>query len=124
VAPWSNRTNATAHSLGEPSHAEGDPRTGKRGCDVLAGDRVSCPLGAGGPSPLEMRKPDRVQASDPVGRYLLTLAVTQMPDANGGTSSVPQSAARPRAFALRQLRSLAERHGFPVRSHKVSAKSG
>lgn len=35
---------------------------------------------------------------------------------------IPESG-RARAFALGQLRSLAERNGYPVRDHRVSAQS-
>lgn len=48
----------------------------------------------------------------------------ELPGAEGLWAGVviPETG-RSRASALRQLRSLAERHGFPVRDHKVSARS-
>lgn len=47
----------------------------------------------------------------------------ELPNAEGLWAGVViPEAGRPRAFALRQLRSLAERHGYPVRDPKAPAQ--
>jgi len=47
----------------------------------------------------------------------------ELPGAEGLWAGVViPEAGRPRAFALRQLRSLAERHGYPVRDPKAPAQ--
>jgi WhiB family redox-sensing transcriptional regulator len=57
-------------------------------------------------------------------RWLCAREACELPGAEGlWAGLVIPEAGRARAFALGQLRSLAERNGYPVRDHRVSAKS-
>ena len=80
------------------------------------------------------RDPDRWTTSPDAGakalcracprRWLCAREACERPGAEGLWAGVviPETG-RARAFALRQLRSLAERNGYPLRDHRVSAKS-
>jgi WhiB family transcriptional regulator, redox-sensing transcriptional regulator len=57
-------------------------------------------------------------------RWLCARDACEVPGAEGLWAGVViPEAGRARAFALRQLRSLAERNGYPVREHKASPRS-
>lgn len=57
-------------------------------------------------------------------RWLCAREACELPGAEGLWAGVViPEAGRARVFALRQLRSLAERNGYPVRDRKISAKS-
>lgn len=57
-------------------------------------------------------------------RWLCAREACELPDAQGlWAGIVIPKGSRARAFALNQLRSLAEHNGYPVRDHKIAARS-